>query len=183
MAWEAAPRKSESLAVLIPIGIVSGVVTNFLFHRAGTPSDAVFAAELAAAIALTVGYPIGLLIGHFISCDSDVDTTGFRVVAWLGLVGWLLPVVGFALSAMVWLFYRRSQEHRSLYWWLSLICGLLAMANAAAGPLLHARGPLFRSSVRSTERCPQAARENWSESDLKTYCFPPTAQPGGRKPL
>ncbi|MEO7687904.1 MAG: hypothetical protein ABIS51_01360 [Sphingomonas sp.] len=159
-----------------------GLLAHFLLHRAGTSADQRLAAALATIIALVIGYPIGLLIGHFISRDSDVDTIGFRAIAWLSLVGWLMPVVGFALSAMVWLFSRRSQEHRSLYWWLSLICGLLAMANAAAGPLLQSNGAFFRSTIRSTERCPYAARENWSMSDVHAYCFPPTAQPGGRAP-
>ena len=177
-----APRHGVTIAVAICAGVISMFGIRFLTHSAGVPVEAVLAALLAITIAFVIGYPIGLLIGHFISRDSDVDTTGFRVVAWLGLVGWLLPVVGFALSAMVWLFYRRSQEHRILYWWLGLTCGLLAMANAAAGPLLHANGPLFRSTIRSTERCPQAARENWSRSDLETYCFHPAAQPGGRRP-
>ena len=177
-----APRRGVSLTIPVPVGIVLGLLAHFLLHRAGTSADQRLAAALATVIALVIGYPIGLLIGHFISRDSDVDTTGFRVVAWLSLVGWLMPAVGFALSAMVWLFSRRSQEHRSLYWWLSAICGLLAVANAAAGPLLHGSGPLFRSTVRSTERCPQAARENWSDSDLEAYCFPPGTHPGGRGP-
>jgi len=182
MTSAVAPKHGLTLAAAVCAGIISFFGAHFLTHSAGVPIEAVLAAALATTIAMVIGYPIGLLIGHFISRDSDVDTTGFRVVAWLGLVGWLLPVVGFAFSAMAWLFYRRSEEHRIPYYCLSLACGLLAMANAAAGPLLHSKGPLFRSTVRSTERCPYAAQEGWSRSDAETYCFHPAAQPSGRAP-
>lgn len=116
----------------------------------------------AIVIAMVAGYPIGLLVGHFISRDSDVDTFGFRAIAWANILGWVLPPIGLALSAMTWLFYRRSEEDRTLYWWLSLIGGLLALASVIVG--------VARDSRRTSDRCAFAAQEHWSKAEFETNC-------------
>ena len=145
------------------VGVLIGLGGYGLARYAGVPLQTALAAVFALCVATIIGYPIGLLVGHFISRDSDVDTPGFRLIAWANLLAWIVPAVGMALSAMTWLFFRRSEENRTLYWWLSLAGGLLALASAAVGGGMAA-------SQRTVDRCPFAAREHWSNADL-AICF------------
>jgi len=144
-------------------GLLIGMGGYGLARYAGVPLQTALAAVFALSLAAAIGYPIGLLVGHFISCDSDVDTPGFRVIAWANLLAWIVPAVGMALSAMTWLFYRRSEENRALYWWLSLAGGLLALASAVIGGGIAA-------NQRTIDRCPFAAREHWSHAEAE-ICF------------
>jgi uncharacterized membrane protein len=167
-------------------GIVSmllGAATSELL-LSDVPLGSMLAAAFAIGIALVIGLPIGLLIGHLMSRDSDVDTTAYRVVAWTNVVAWLIPAIGMVVSAMTSMFSRRSDTSRHLYGILSCVGGILALANAAigAGLTYSARTSttgemasasseqVFTSGDRSTERCPYAAREAWSDADVRTYC-------------
>lgn len=80
-----------------------------------------------------VGYPIGWLVGRYLAADADVDSNGFRVVAFLGLPSCVSPVIGVAMSAVIWQFYLQSSQYRWLYYGVSAVVGMLAVVNALYG--------------------------------------------------
>jgi hypothetical protein len=114
------------------LAIVAGVAGYLMFKLSGWTGETKLAVLVALGIAL-IGYPIGWLAGRYVSNDSDVDEKGFRIVAYLGIVGCILPVVGVAMSGMIWQFYKQSRHHKLLYASLSSLVCLLAAANAAYG--------------------------------------------------
>lgn len=121
--------------ILAIFGGVLGFALPRLFHL---PIETTLAAFAALAIAMVIGLPLGFGVGHWISRDSDVDTTAYRIVAWANLACWLIPVVGMTISAVTHQLFRHSDSSKRQFFWLAVIGGLLASANAAVGGALEA---------------------------------------------
>jgi len=160
----------------------------------GVPFEVRVAGFLACVLIVVIGGPLGAIVGYFLAKDADVDTKGFKIIAWSGLIGWLIPVVGATLASMAYMFKRRSTFNEGLYNNLSNIVGLLAITNAMIGGgwaaydglaakqadssssgmsgALERRGiePQEITGERSTDRCKYAALEDWSREDLDRYC-------------
>jgi hypothetical protein len=148
----------------------------------GVPFDTMLAAGVAVGFAVLIGYPLGLIVGHFVARDSDVDTMPYRIVAGANLVAWLVPVAGLTLSAATTRISRQSDATRTFYSLLACVGGLLAMANAGIGgakeygrhnygsPALAQIKITPADAPRSTERCPYAAQEAWSHDEMVKYC-------------
>lgn len=162
-------------------GMGGWLIPRFYF---GVPFDTMLAALAAAVVATLIGYPVGLLVGHFLSRDADVDTAPYRIVAGANLVAWLIPVAGITVSAVTWCFSRRSETTPTFYSWLGCIGGLVALANAGLGGAReytqrHAAFPSPQvnespsATVHSPERCPYAAIEAWPGADVEKYCKRP----------
>jgi hypothetical protein len=158
------------------------------------PFEARMAALFASVLVVVVGGLIGGIAGWYLAKDADVDSKGFKIIAWLGLFGWVIPVLGGTLATMSYMFKRRSTMNESFYTNLGNIAGLLAVTNAIIGggweaydglaakqavssqasmsATLEARGidPEEMTGERSTERCQYAALEAWSREDLDRYC-------------
>lgn len=145
------------------------------------PLEAMLAGLVAIAVAAVIGFPIGLLAGHFLARDADVDATSYRIVAGTNLVAWLVPIVGFTISGITWQFWRHSETKRALYCGLSNIGGVIALMVAGVGGIqtYMARQALAGvpditassgSTVHSTARCAYAAIEAWSDADFERYC-------------
>jgi len=113
--------------------LVVGFGGYWLFRFSGVPFHTMVSAVSAMAIALGIGAPLGLVVGHLLSSDGQVDTKAYKIVAWGNLVGWLVPAIGMCLSFITWQFSRRSEESPYFYKILSNIGGLLAMTSAAIG--------------------------------------------------
>ncbi len=161
-------------------GIPIGLGIPWLLRVGGVPGETVAAATFAAAFAVVIGYPLGWLAGHFMARDGDVETGGFRLVAWANLLSWLVPVVGMALSAVTWQFSRHAQAKRRLYMWLSTAGGSLAAVNAGFGgattPLQSQATSTQQAAIaplaaeRSKSRCAFAAIEAWPAEDFERLC-------------
>lgn len=158
------------------------------------PIEAKMAAFFASVLVVVVGGLIGGLAGWYLAKDADVDSTGFKIIAWCGLIAWVIPVVGGTLATMSYMFKRRSTFNESFYTNLGNIAGLLAVTNAmigggweaydglaakkSAGSQTAMSAALQRHGIepeemtgdRSTERCQNAALEAWSREDLDRYC-------------
>lgn len=158
------------------------------------PTEAKMAALFASVLVAVVGGLIGGLAGWYLARDADVDSKGFKIIAWLGLIAWVIPIVGGTLATMTYMFKRRSTFNESFYNNLGNIAGLLAVTNAMIGggweaydglaakqaarsqtamsATLELRGinPEEMTGKRSTERCQYAALESWSREDLDRYC-------------
>jgi len=129
------------------------------------PLDAMIAGLIAVVIAYVIGGPIGILVGWYLSHDSDVDTTPFKIIAGVNLVAWLIPVVGFAVSAVTFQFSRRSNSMPIAYWILAAIGGWGALGNAGYSGANELR-------VRqSRERCLEGAPSSWSRQDAENLCL------------
>lgn len=159
--------------------MLAGFLGYWLLRYLGVPFETMLAASLAVGLALVIGYPLGTLVGYFLSRDGHVDSVGYRGAAWANLVVWLVPVLGTTMSAITYQFSRRSASNEQLYRRLSTIGGLLAIATAGLGGALEmteraeARGMAQSGSYaaeRSPERCPYAAREAWSREEVQAYC-------------
>jgi len=177
-------HEGEMSKIKIGIATLAGFSGYFLFRLDGVSFETMLAAIISIAIAMVIGCPLGLLAGHLISRDSDVDTTAYRVIAWANLVSWLVPVIGMTVSSVAYQFSRRSYAKQQLYWWLSLVGGMLAFANAGIGGAIEMTAqhkglpttPIDRHSStaeRSAARCAFAAQEAWSNADFETYCRHP----------
>jgi hypothetical protein len=158
------------------------------------PFEVRLAAFFASVFIIVIGGPLGALVGYFLAKDADVDTQGFKIIAWSGLIGWLIPIVGATLASMAYMFKRRSTFNESFYNNLSNIVGLLAVTNAIIGGgwaaydglaamqaessdsglfgalQRHGIDPQEMTGERSTDRCKYAALEGWSREDLDRYC-------------
>jgi hypothetical protein len=178
------------LSALVSIGWVA------LTRHFGLPAEVRLAGLLAAVFAGIVGAVIGGLAGWYLANDADVDSKGFKVIAWSGLVGWAIPIVGTTIATMSYMFKRRSTFNESFYNNLSNIAGLLAVTNAMIGGgwaaydglaakqtynsqsalsatlERHGIDPGEITYERSTERCKYAAIEVWTKEDLDRYCRP-----------
>jgi uncharacterized membrane protein len=148
----------------------------FVVRSLDVPIEAKLA-MLAAVLVACIGYLIGWFVGPWIARDADVDTTKFQVVGAANLVGWLVPIVGMALSALAWRFGQRSESSRMYYFALSTVGCLLAMANAGYGAVtvdafdaLAQAQEVAPGSGRSWARCQFAAIEQWSPEDINSYC-------------
>ena len=117
---------------------VLGAIAGFLVMRSGELSTEVKLAILIGIAIAAIGYPIGWFVGRYLVKDSDVDSGGFVAIACIGVLGFLIPVVGMAMSAVVWQFYKESERHRALYAVLSSVVGLLSVGNAAFGAAMGA---------------------------------------------
>lgn len=166
------------------VATLTGFLGYFLFRLVGVSFETMLTEIISIVVALVIGCPLGLLAGHLISRDSDVDTTAYRVIAWANLVSWLAPVIGMTVSSITYQFSRRSYIKRKQYWWLSFVGGMLAFANAGIGGAIemtrHREGipttPIDGHSLtaeRSAARCAFAAQEAWSNADFETYCRHP----------
>jgi hypothetical protein len=129
------------------------------------PSDVMHAATLAGLLVVAIGWPIGFLIGRYLSHESDVDTQAFKVVAGVNLIAWLIPVVGMVLSTMTLQFSKRSDGARIFYWSLAAIGGWGALANAWISGANQYRVDQIQAS------CHAAAPTNWSQQDIENYCL------------
>ena len=114
------------------MAVVGGIGGYLLFNLSGWSVETKLAVLIAVAIAM-IGYPIGWLVGRYVARDSDVDGRGFKTTAFVGLLSFIVPVAGMAMSAIIWEFYKQSAGHRILYGSLSLLVGLMAAGNAALG--------------------------------------------------
>lgn len=108
----------------------------WLFRYSGVPFETMVSALIAITIAMLIGAPIGLVVGHVMSSDGDVDTTICRLIAWGNLVAWIIPAVGLCLSFITWQFQRRSETSSGIYKVLYNVGGLLSMASAGVGAAL-----------------------------------------------
>lgn len=158
------------------------------------PIEAKMAAFFASVLVVIVGGLIGGVAGWFLARDADVDTTGFKIVAWFGLIAWVIPIAGGTLATMSYMFKRRSTFNESLYNNLGNIAGLLAVTHAIIGggweaydglaakqaatsqtamtAALQRRGidPQELSGERASDRCQYAAIEAWTTEDFDRYC-------------
>jgi hypothetical protein len=158
------------------------------------PFEAKMAALFGSILVVVVGGIIGGLAGWYLAKDADVDTTGFKIIAWFGLIGWVIPIVGGTIATMSYMFKRRSTFNESFYTNLGNIAGLLAVTNAMIGGgweaydglsakqanssqtamsatlQRHGIDPEEMTGERSTERCQYAALEAWSREELDRYC-------------
>ena len=114
------------------LAVVAGIAGFLLFRFSGWSVDTKLAVSVAIAIA-AIGYPIGWLVGRYIANDADVDGKGFMTVAVIGAFGFVVPVAGMAMSAVIWQFYKQSEQHRLLYAGLSSLVCILAAGNAVHG--------------------------------------------------
>jgi uncharacterized membrane protein len=161
-------------------GIGLWLVPRYYF---GVPFDTMLAGAAAVGFAVLIGYPLGLLVGHFVSRDSDVDTTAYRIVAGGNVVAWIVPVAGMTLAAATTRLARQSDATPTFYLVLARVGAFLALANAGIGGAKayqqHHYGTPAPSQMvirpadtpRSTERCPYAAQEQWSHDDVVRYCW------------
>lgn len=178
------------LSALVSIGWIA------LTHYFGLPAEVRLAGLLAAVFAGTVGVLIGGLAGWYLANDADVDSNGFKVIAWSGLVGWAIPIVGTTIATMTYMFKRKSTFHQGFYDNISNLVGLLAVTNAMIGGgwaayeglavkqledtsaslqatlERHGIDPQEMTGERSSARCQFAAIERWSRDELKRYCWP-----------
>jgi hypothetical protein len=115
------------------IFLVTGFCWFLLRYYFEVPFVVMVAGLIAAVLAWIIGYPFGLLVGHFVTRDTDVDTMPYRVVAGVNLVAWAVPVVGMMVSAITMQVSRRSDSAPTLYWWLAAIGAWGALANAGMG--------------------------------------------------
>lgn len=157
-----------------------GMILGFLAFRfmpISLPQQ--LAMLLAIAIALAIGYPVGWLVGRYVAGDADTDSKGYRIAALGNLVLWLIPFVGVMMSVITSQFARRADYYRALHQGLATLGMMLAIGHAAFGAYVAVeerrqfattRSEHVASSVRSTERCPYAAIEAWSQEDVDTYC-------------
>jgi len=170
---------------IIVILLVVGFWTLLRDHF-GVAPEVVRAAQLAILMIVAIGWPIGFIVGRFLSHDADVDAKSFKIVAGVNLVAWAIPVVGIAVSTMTLQFYKRSDASKLLFWSLGAIGGWGAIlyagisgahamqaiqAQETRARYLEASG-VIDSGERSTARCPYAAREAWSLEDIEKYCRP-----------
>jgi len=160
------------------ICLVTGFSWFFLRYYVGVPFVVMVAGLVGAVLVWIVGYPLGLLVGHYVSRDTDVDATAYRVVAGVNLVAWALPVVGMMLSAVTMQFSRRSDSFPTLYWWLAAIGAWGALANAGIGGAhsmwatrLVERAGFDPSSEDSTSGCYDAAPADWTKEQVDNYCL------------
>ena len=163
-------------------GVAAGLGGYWLFRLMfDVPFDTVVAGVFAMAFALVIGCIIGYPVGYFLSRDGDVDGTAYRIFAFTNLLAWIIPMLGATLSAITFMMSRQSDDRRIAYYALSTIGGLLAMGNAAwGGATAQAEAKRLAQAVevfgvdphslRSTERCPYAAREAWSAAEIEQYC-------------
>ena len=191
--------RGSLLARVIGVQLVAGgwLLLRYYF---GVPFDVMLAGLTAVLFVVAIGWPIGWVVGHYISRDSDVDTMAFKIIAGVNLIAWIVPVAGVALSRITLHFSRRSEAMPAFYWLLAGIGGWGAIANAGIGGAHQmqirsgaaqaeaqsaAMAQITWRTERSTERCPYAARESWSREDVDKYCRgPATANPdrGTRQP-
>jgi hypothetical protein len=160
------------------------------------PAEVRLAALMASVLVIVVGGLIGGLAGWYLAKDADVDSIGFKIIAWSGLIGWVIPFVGGTLATMSYMFKRRSTFNESFYNNLSNIAGLLAVTNAMIGGgwaaydglaakqtynsqsamsatlERHGIDPSEITYERSAERCKYAVIEVWTKEDLDRYCRP-----------
>lgn len=147
----------------------------------GIPYEVMHAGLIAALLAILIGGPLGWLLGWYVSRDSDVDATPFKVVAGVNLIAWAVPVVGMALGVVSLQFSKRSDDKRIYYWVLGAIGAWGAIANAGISGAHEMEMRQIRahaleisgvvdSGERSTARCAYAAREVWSAEDFEKYC-------------
>lgn len=111
--WPGLNKRQTFIAVRFIGWIAIGVylfAAYLVSHAAGATPERRDAIGAAISI-MALGYPLGRVVGWFLARDSDVDETGFQVVAWANLLGWLVPVVGATISTMTWRFARRSPPH------------------------------------------------------------------------
>lgn len=172
-------RGSMSLRIILCVVAGAGWVA---FRRyVGIPYEVSQAALIAGLITIVIGWPLGWLVGYFVSRDSDVDTTPFKIIAGMNLFAWVIPVVGVAVSTITLQFSRRSDAMPRVYWLLAAVGGWTAIATAAIGGAHEMQMREIRrqalemnrvvdSGLRSTARCPYAAREVWSKEDIDKYC-------------
>lgn len=176
------------------LSLLFGFGVSALARYLGVPFEARMAALLAAIFIIVIGCPLGALVGYFLAKDADVDTQGFKIIAWSGLIGWMIPIVGAMIATMAYMFKRRSTFNESFYNNLANIAGLLAVTNAIIGGGWAAYDGLAVKQIessdtglfgaleghgidqqeltgeRSTARCKYAALEGWSREDLDRYC-------------
>ncbi len=169
-------------------GVAIGLGGYWLFRMTfDVPFEMVVAGLLATVFAFAIGSVIGYPVGYFLSRNGDVDGTAYRVFALTNLLAWIIPVLGATLAAITYMMSRQSDDRRILYYALSTIGGLLAMGNAAwGGATAQAEAKRLAQAVevfgvdpnalRSTERCPYAAREAWSAAEIAQYCRQATAR-------
>jgi hypothetical protein len=171
-----------------------GIGSSALAHHFGVPAEVRLAALFSVVLACIVGGLIGGLAGWYLAHDADVDSKGFKIIAWSGVIGWAIPIVGTTIATMTYMFKRKSTFHQGFYENISNIVGLLAVTNAMIGggwaayeglavrqvenspaPLqatleLHGIDPVEMTGERSAERCQYAALEAWSREDFDRYC-------------
>src|SRR3569623_889809 len=159
-------------------------------HAAGATPERKAAIGTAVAI-MAIGYPLGRVVGWFLARDSDVDETGFQVVAWANLLCWLVPVIGATISAMTWRFARQSGEHGVRYACLGALgawstigfavyggwhatpaipapVAVSAEAPAVGGNYVTSSEPItIPYGPHTRERCPYSLLEHWPASDVE----------------
>jgi hypothetical protein len=131
-------------------------------HINGVPVETRLTVSLALLLALAIVGALGVLVVKYLSRDSDVDGGVFQAIAWAGLVAWLVPMLGIMIATMASVFAERADRHRRLYSWMSYVGGVLALANAAAGPLLE--------TAHTSNRCAYAAQERWTAAEVTANC-------------
>lgn len=174
--------------------ILYGIGLSALGIYFDLPIEVKMAAFFAGILVVVIGSFIGGLAGWYLARDADVDTTGFKVIAWFGLIAWVIPILGGTIATMSYMFKRQSTLNVSLYNNLGNIVGLLAftsafigggweayaalgtkqvdMSQSAINARLQRRGinPDELTGERSIERCQYAALESWSREDLDRFC-------------
>ena len=151
------------IARIVVAQVVAGgfLLLRYYFH---VPSDMMHAATIAGLLVVAIGWPIGFIVGRFLSHDADVDARSFKVVAGINLIAWLIPVIGMVVSTMTLQFSKRSDAARMFYWSLAAIGGWGALANAWISGANQ-----FRFN-QIQESCHAAAPANWSRQDVDNFC-------------
>lgn len=173
-------RRHEPLETLLWGILMAGIIfsLHFLLETTFEQRMAVWLAILFAAV---IGGGIGMLFGHLMAKDGEVDTGLCRFIAWLNLVAWLLPIAGLCVCAMTTEFYRWSTTSTRMYKTLASIGAILSCLSAVFGVLLASQARVESAfphnfeiadygTERSAARCPYAAKEHWSKDDADKYC-------------
>jgi hypothetical protein len=155
---------ASMIARIVMVQVFAGVFLLLRYYFQ-IPSDVMHAATLAGLLIVAIGWPIGFILGRYLSHDSDVDTRAFKVVAGVNLIAWLIPVIGMVLSTMTLQFSKRSEAARIFYWSLAAIGGWGALANAWISGASQFRFDQIQES------CHAAVPKNWSPQDVENYCL------------
>jgi hypothetical protein len=164
--------------IAVKVGL--GFLSFKLLRLAGVPLETF----LVLIGALVIGWPIGWGIGTFIRDETDVDTDGFKAVAWANVIAWIFPILGMAVASLTSSIAKESMKSRLFYDGMSILgYGLVVVSVALYVPLIIpdsdcpdlpervAQIPkAIPSGKRSFARCPYAAAEGWSRIEIETYC-------------
>jgi hypothetical protein len=149
------PKASKAQRVGSGLGLFIGIIAASLFPKGGN----LVAAFVIGAVCGSLGASLGQAVGSFINTllegpptddevlDSSALTPVSLVLGLLGLVAWILPIIGLPVGALGYFLGRKGTSTRQrnvalIGMGLSLLCLLLSAINGYVGALLSVMGQL-----------------------------------------